>query len=158
MLSVCLAACLSPVKGDFHTLLRQSLPLVLLESFFSTLALHDDIRLALSKLDHQFASKQLLALQKLHRIFGIVDRAKDDKCLTAGSEILFRNDFVNFAQLRADVFDAFDQGRDFDRLVNVAQIEAGMGREVSGARGSCAVRTRCNVRTLRWVGWTPCWK
>jgi hypothetical protein len=105
-----------------HTLLRQSLLLVLLESRVTVLPLHRRIRPRLCKVQAHLAPEQVEALQVVDSVLRAVHIVVDDEGLALALEALLGDDVDDGAELVEEAVQSFDQGRDLDALVEVADV------------------------------------
>jgi hypothetical protein len=109
-------------KYPVHTLLRQSLLLVLLESRIAVLPLHRSIRPRLCKVQAHLPPKQVEALQVVDGVLRAVHVVVDDEGLALALEALFGDNVDDGAELVEEAVQRFDQGRDLDALVEVADV------------------------------------
>jgi hypothetical protein len=109
-------------KCPVPTLLRQSLLLVLLESRITVLPLHRRIRPRLCKVQAHLAPEQVEALQVVDGVLRAVHIVVDDEGLALALEALFGDDVDDGAELVEEAVQRFDQGRDLDALVEVADV------------------------------------
>jgi hypothetical protein len=109
-------------KCHVHTLLRQSLLLVLLESLIAILSLDRSIRPRLCKIQVHLPPEQIESLEVVDGVLRAVHIVVDDEGLALALETLFRDDVDNGAELVEEAVQGFDQGRDLDGLVEVADV------------------------------------
>lgn len=140
----------SSAKSHVHTLLRQSVLLVRVESRIALLPLDGSIRPRFCKIQAHLLAEQVEALEIIDGVLRAVDIVVDDKGLALALEALFGDDVDDGAELVEEAVQGFDQGRDLDALVEVADVHP-FSPWLAPDPDLALVRTVCNVRTLRWV-------
>ena len=105
-----------------HTLLCQSLLLVLLESRIAVLPLNGGIRSRLCEVQVHLAPEQVEALEVVDGILRAVHAVVDDESLPLALKTLLRDDFDDVAEFVEEAVERVDQGRDLDLLVEVADL------------------------------------
>lgn len=104
------------------TFLSQPLRLMLLQPLLAILLQHRRIRPRLRKRQRHRLPKQIKPLQLVDRGLSLLRRAKDYESLASGSDVLFGDDFDDIADGGEDFFDAFYESRNFDLLVDAADL------------------------------------
>ena len=105
-----------------HTLLCQSLLLVLLESRVAVLPLNGGIRPRLCEVQVHLAPEQVEALEVVDGILRAVHIVVDDEGLALALQTLFGDDVDDGAELVEEAVQSFDQSGDLDGLVEVADV------------------------------------
>lgn len=105
-----------------HTLLCQSLLLVLLESRVAVLPLNSGIRPRLCEVQVHLAPEQVEALEVVDGILRAVHIVVDDEGLALALQTLLRDDVDDGAELVEEAVQRFDQSWDLDGLVEVANV------------------------------------
>lgn len=105
-----------------HTLLRQSLLLVCLQTLLAVLPLHSGIRSRLCKVQAHLLSEEIEALEVINRILRAVHIVVNDESLSLALQTLLCDNVDNGAEFIEKSMERVDQGRDLDALVEVADL------------------------------------
>jgi len=109
-------------KDVVHTLLRQSLLLVCLQTLLAVLSLHSGIRSCLCEVQAHLLSEEIEALEVINRILRAVHIVVNNERLSLALQTLLCDNVDNGAEFVEESVERVDQGRDLDALIEVADL------------------------------------
>lgn len=105
-----------------RTLLREPVCLVLIQSSRTILSFNRRVGASLRESQGHWLVEERELLQCFNRILGALDRVVDDESLSLALQTLLRDDVDDVAELVKDLVESFNQDRDLDALIEVADL------------------------------------